>query len=84
MEILLVNPPVNRLCDVVGNYFPLGLGYLAALTNQRGFETKIYNAELDVRSLPIATNKRRIQNHQLFKIHEAGKQSIILEATDNW
>ena len=65
MEILLVNPPVNRLCDVVGNYFPLGLGYLAALTNQRGFETKIYNAELDVRSLPIATNKRRIQNHQL-------------------
>lgn len=66
MEILLVNPPVNRLCDVVGNYFPLGLGYLAALTNQRGFETKIYNAELDVRSLPIATNKRRIQNHQLF------------------
>jgi radical SAM superfamily enzyme YgiQ (UPF0313 family) len=66
MKILLVNPPVNRLCDVPINYFPLGLGYLAALANQRGYDTKIYNADLEIRSLPVATNRRRIQNHELF------------------
>jgi radical SAM superfamily enzyme YgiQ (UPF0313 family) len=65
MEILLVNPPVNRLCDVASNYFPLGLGYLAAISNQRGHNTRIYNAELDVRSLPTPTNRRRIENHSL-------------------
>ncbi|MBU2575129.1 MAG: B12-binding domain-containing radical SAM protein [Elusimicrobia bacterium] len=66
MKILLVNPPVNRLCDNEVNYFPLGLGYLAAITNRAGFETRIYNAELETQKPPILTNRRRINNHGLF------------------
>lgn len=66
MDILLVNPPVNRLCDISSNYFPLGIGYLSAITNGLGFKTSIYNAELDNRSLPIRTNRRRLHNHCLF------------------
>ena len=66
MNILLVNPPVNRLCDIVTNYFPLGLGYLAAITNRMGFPTAIYNAELETRRLPYPYNRRRIKNHRLF------------------
>lgn len=66
IDILLVYPPVNRLCDVAGNYFPLGLGYIAASTIKNGFTTKIYNAELETRDLPPSTNKRRIANHHLF------------------
>jgi anaerobic magnesium-protoporphyrin IX monomethyl ester cyclase len=65
-NILLVNPPVNRLCDVATNYFPLGLGYLAAMTNRMGFRTSIYNAELETRTLPFPYNRRRIMNHRLF------------------
>ena len=66
MKILLVNPPVNRLCDIPVNYFPLGLGYLAGITNRMGFNTHIYNAELDTRKLPFTNNKRRLENHKLF------------------
>jgi radical SAM superfamily enzyme YgiQ (UPF0313 family) len=66
MKILLVNPPVNRLCDNENNYFPLGLGYLAAITNKAGLETRIYNAELETVKPPILTNRKRINNHGLF------------------
>ncbi len=66
MKILLVNPPVNRLCQVAQNYFPLGLGYLAAITNRMGYETRIYNAEMETTQLPYPTNRLRIQNHHLF------------------
>lgn len=65
-KILLVNPPVNRLCEVPMNYFPLGLGYLVAVTNRMGFKTHIYNAELETRKLTFANNKVRIANHRLF------------------
>lgn len=67
IKILLVTPPVNRLCEVKVNYFPLGLGYLAAITNKAGYKTYIYNAELETRRLPKETNRLRIANHRLFK-----------------
>ncbi len=66
MKVLLVNPPVNRLCDVPMNYFPLGLGYLAAITEGMGHATFIYNGELETRPMPFPTNKVRIENHALF------------------
>ena len=40
MSVLLVYPPVNRLYDLRSNYFPLGLGYLAAIANQAGIPNK--------------------------------------------
>ncbi len=66
MKILLVNPPVNRLCDNAINYFPVGIGYIAAITNREGFETYIYNADLETRRMRILANKERIEKHKLF------------------
>ncbi|MBI4843156.1 MAG: B12-binding domain-containing radical SAM protein [Nitrospirae bacterium] len=66
MKILLVNPPVNRLCDNAINYFPLGIGYIAAVANRAGFKTYIYNADLETKKQTLLTNKQRIKNHNLF------------------
>lgn len=66
IDILLVYPPVNRLCEMNSNFFPIGLGYLAAVTNQMGYITRIYNAELDTKPFPPPTNRSRIDNHHLF------------------
>lgn len=46
MKILLINPPFQRLKGIKTVYFPLGLGYLASVLEQNGFEVKIYNAEI--------------------------------------
>lgn len=45
MKILLVNPPYRRLGGVGSVYFPLGLGYLAAVLERANYEIKIYNGE---------------------------------------
>lgn len=46
MKILLINPPYRRLMRVGSAYFPLGLGYLAAILEKSGYEVKIYNGEV--------------------------------------
>jgi len=46
MKVLLINPPFQRLKKISSRYFPLGLGYLAGVAHNLGFETFIYNAEL--------------------------------------
>lgn len=50
MRVLLIRPPYSRLRGT-GHpaYFPLGLGYLAAVLEQAGFEVSIYNMELEAR-----------------------------------
>lgn len=46
MRILLINPPYTRLKGIGhAPYFPLGLGYIAAVLRDSGFEVKIYQAE---------------------------------------
>jgi radical SAM superfamily enzyme YgiQ (UPF0313 family) len=45
MKVLLINPPFNRLKKVYHPYFPLGLGYLAAVLIKNGYQTKIYNSD---------------------------------------
>ncbi len=45
MKVLLINPPFQRLKGIRTSYFPLGLGYLAAVLAQRQIDVKIYNAE---------------------------------------
>jgi len=71
MSVLLVYPPVNRLCGGRPDYFPLGIGYLAAIANQAGIPTQIYNAEFDEvgeLNLPAFwSNRYRLSNHKLFK-----------------
>jgi len=66
MRILLVNPPVNRLREVEVNYYPLGVGYLAAITNRAGHETRIYNADMSRVPLTPLANEVRLENHELF------------------
>ncbi|MCM2284777.1 MAG: B12-binding domain-containing radical SAM protein [Desulfobacula sp.] len=48
------------------NYFPLGLGYLAAATLAFGHEVHIYNAELETEPMPPVSNRSRLNNHNLF------------------
>jgi anaerobic magnesium-protoporphyrin IX monomethyl ester cyclase len=64
--ILLVNPPVNRLCGFEMNYYPLGLGYLAAQLKGLGHEVRIYNAETSAGQATAVSNRDRIGNHRLF------------------
>ncbi|KJU81608.1 protein involved in methylthiolation of isopentenylated A37 derivatives in tRNA [Candidatus Magnetobacterium bavaricum] len=46
MKVLLIKPPYTRLKGVgQAPYFPLGLGYVAAVLNQGGFNASIYHAE---------------------------------------
>jgi len=46
MRILLIRPPYTRLKGIgQAPYFPLGLGYVAAVLRDNGFEAKIYHAE---------------------------------------
>lgn len=66
MRILLINPPFQRLNKVQNSYFPLGLGYIAAvLDNDRHF-VRIYNADKgkeDGDFSYINLNKDRIASH---------------------
>lgn len=46
MKILLIRPPYSRLRGTgQAPYFPLGLGYVAAVLRDNGLDVKIYNAE---------------------------------------
>ncbi len=46
MKILLIRPPYTRLKQTgQAPYFPLGLGYIAAVLNKNGFEVNIYHVE---------------------------------------
>ena len=46
MKILLIRPPYTRLKGAgQAPYFPLGLGYIASVLRDNGFEVKIYHAE---------------------------------------
>jgi len=66
MQVLLVNPPVNRLCEMEVNYFPLGIGYLAAIAKQQGHGVGLYNADLCREAVSPLNNERRLSNHELF------------------
>ena len=46
MKILLIRPPYTRLKGFGQSpYFPLGLGYIASILRENGFETRIYHVE---------------------------------------
>lgn len=66
MSILLVNPPVNRLCEVEVNYYPLGIGYLAAIARARGHAVRLYNSDLAREPVTPMNNEVRLSNHDLF------------------
>jgi len=45
MKILLINPPYTRFKGLIDRYFPIGLGYLAAVLEKAGHTALIYNVE---------------------------------------
>lgn len=45
MKILLINPPMFRFIRAMGPTLPLGLGYIAAVLEQKGHHVRIYDAE---------------------------------------
>lgn len=45
MKVLLIEPPFMRLRRRKTSFFPIGLGYLAAVLAKHSFDVKIYNAE---------------------------------------
>jgi len=47
MNILLINPPFYRLMGLRYPSFPIGLGYLGSVLNEKGHKVQIYNVEHD-------------------------------------
>ena len=45
MDVLLVDPPFQIFMGFHRYYYPLGLGYIAAVLNMNGHSTIIYDAE---------------------------------------
>ncbi len=46
MKVLLIKPPYTRIRKMgQAPYFPLGLGYVAAVLEKNGFDVRIYHAE---------------------------------------
>ncbi len=45
MRVLLISPPYTRFKGLVQRFFPIGLGYIAAVLKQAGHEAIVYNAE---------------------------------------
>jgi len=66
MRILLINPPFNRLKGIKSVYFPLGLGYLAAILRKNKFEVAIYNAENPIEKLLEAFNLKLLEQHHKY------------------
>jgi anaerobic magnesium-protoporphyrin IX monomethyl ester cyclase len=44
-KALLIEPPFQRFSGFKCDWFPLGLGYIAAVLRDNGFEASIYNAD---------------------------------------
>jgi radical SAM superfamily enzyme YgiQ (UPF0313 family) len=48
MKILLIDPPFYRFIGYYNRYFPLGLAYLAAALQARGYEVMVYDADANI------------------------------------
>lgn len=66
VDVLLVNPPVNRLCGLTSNYFPLGTAYIAATSKRMGLSVIQYNAEFEREPSQGMLTSDRIHSHNNF------------------
>lgn len=79
MKVLLINPPLSRIKQVLNDYFPLGLGYLAAVLNSNGFEVRIYNADKgpEERKFRPLDNLNRIKAHDKYLLALKDKNHYV-------
>lgn len=64
-RILLINPPYERLKGFSVESIPLGLLYIAAVLNKRGYSVKVYDADTDFTERGLAyTNLNRAESQK--------------------
>ncbi len=61
-RVLLINPPYNRPLGYSSATFNLGLGYIAAVLEQAGYDVAIYNAELELGLKPQKNYTHAFEN----------------------
>jgi radical SAM superfamily enzyme YgiQ (UPF0313 family) len=80
MKILLINPAHSRLRGSGQSpFFPLGLGYLAAVLAENDFDPLIYNAELCRPREPMPEHDMR----RVFEKRSEGHQKYLSALGDN-
>ena len=68
MKILLINPPFERFKKTDNGYFPLGLGYLAAILEKENHFVRIYNADMgpETKNFKTFTVLNRMKDHKIY------------------
>ncbi len=72
MNVLLINPPFQRLKGMESLHFPLGLGYVAAAAARDGHDVRIYDAELS----PKGEDRKPIEDVSLLDSHHKFVRSL--------
>ena len=74
MKVLLINPPYSRIRGSgMDAWFPLGLGYLAAVLIEDGFEVSIYSADNCQPGEPRPTSGMR----DIFELRSQSRRTCI-------
>ena len=75
MRVLLINLPYYRLMKIKHRYFPVGLGYLAAVCKGKGYDVMIYNMEKD--------RRERIFRYTLLMEYRESHYPLYVKAVHN-
>ena len=75
MRVLLINLPYYRLMKIKHRYFPVGLGYIAAVCKSKGYEVMIYNMEKG--------RRERLFRHTLLTGEKTSHYPLYIKAINN-
>ena len=56
MKVLFINLPYARVMKINSVSFPIGLGYLAAVSRRAGYQVQLYDMERDKRRRSFRKN----------------------------
>jgi anaerobic magnesium-protoporphyrin IX monomethyl ester cyclase len=85
VDVLLVNPPYDRLQGHKRDHFPLGLAYLAGALKQAGLRAAIYNAEASrpaERSRPLGQSEMGTVRDRYLRALTTPDHPVWREAAD--
>ena len=80
MKVILIDPPFERLMGIYNPFFPLGLGYLAAVCKAGGVDVQIYRADIPSRGEKIKQEK----NITSLQLHHNYRQALEDENNFVW